>query len=185
MNPVPKRIAIWGPPGSGKTTFSRKLGQQLKINVIHSDTIFQGQSIHDSNIKQKTKAILQQSTWIIDGNFGELRIEVLKSAELVIILNLPFKTLWTRILARFLSVYTPLNLISTASFQKLLYRNRLELVKAEIINALHSTINFKRQWIYYLIGLAHTYLKNRQLIILKNKKDIDEFLTKFTKILLN
>jgi adenylate kinase family enzyme len=37
---IGRRIAIYGPTGSGKTTFGRALGQRLGLPVIDLDTIF-------------------------------------------------------------------------------------------------------------------------------------------------
>ena len=35
-----KRITIFGPPGSGKTTFSLKLAKHLNYPLLHIDKIF-------------------------------------------------------------------------------------------------------------------------------------------------
>lgn len=40
MNSIGKRILVIGSPGSGKSTFSRKLAEVTKIPLVHLDKEF-------------------------------------------------------------------------------------------------------------------------------------------------
>lgn len=66
---TPKRLAIIGLPGSGKSTFASKLGKLLNLPVHHLDRhMFDGRKKRD---KQEffavKKALISEETWIIEG----------------------------------------------------------------------------------------------------------------------
>lgn len=66
----PKKIAIIGLPGSGKSTFAYKLGQALEVPVHHLDKhMFQsnGNKTDKQEFIEAQKKILSQDAWIIEG----------------------------------------------------------------------------------------------------------------------
>lgn len=66
------RIAVIGCSGSGKSTFSRRLGEVTGLPVTHLDCLFwkSGWVQEDRDIfKEKQKEILDKDSWIIDGHF--------------------------------------------------------------------------------------------------------------------
>ncbi|WP_288395078.1 DNA topology modulation protein [uncultured Vagococcus sp.] len=76
-----KKIIIIGSAGAGKSTFSRKLSEKLNIEVFHLDTLMWKPNWEMTDKKfqiRKQQEIIQQTTWIIDGNYNgtlDLRIE--------------------------------------------------------------------------------------------------------------
>lgn len=66
---IPKKIAIIGLPGSGKSTFALKLGKVLNIPVHHLDKhMFDGKKKRDKAEFLKIKeSLLQTEAWIIEG----------------------------------------------------------------------------------------------------------------------
>lgn len=88
-NPQPKKIAIIGRPGSGKSTFSLKLGKILNIPVHHLDNhIFDGKKKRNKHeMIAIKKDLLKEKVWIIEGcsyNTLEMRFA---DADTVIFLN--------------------------------------------------------------------------------------------------
>ncbi len=68
-----KKVLIIGCPGSGKSTFARKLHEITSIPLYYLDMIYRNadkttvpHDIFDSRLDD----ILQKPTWIIDGNFS-------------------------------------------------------------------------------------------------------------------
>jgi adenylate kinase family enzyme len=88
---IPKRAAIIGLPGSGKSTFATELGKVLNIPVHHLDRhMFDGR-------KKKAKeeflavkeSLLKEKAWIIEGcSISTLEMRF-ASADTIIYLDLP------------------------------------------------------------------------------------------------
>ena len=66
----PKRIAIIGLPGSGKSTFASKLGKLLNVPVHHLDRhMFEpdGKKRDKQDLLEIQKEMLSEEAWIIEG----------------------------------------------------------------------------------------------------------------------
>lgn len=77
----PKRIAIIGLSGSGKSTFAIKLGKLLNIPIHHLDRhMFDGRKKRDTTEFLAFKEpLLKVDTWIIEGcSFSTLEYYALK-----------------------------------------------------------------------------------------------------------
>ena len=112
-----KRVLVIGPGGSGKSTFARRLGQILGIEVKHLDSFYwsAGWTKPSEEAWLKTvNELISGDTWILDGNFGgTLRLRV-ERADTIILLDMPRLLCLWRITKR-----------------RLLYRNRLRPDMAE------------------------------------------------------
>ena len=87
-----KRILVIGCPGSGKTTFSKKLSQKLNIDCVHLDKMFWKEgwemcSRDEFDIMLKEE--LQKEEWIIDGNYSRTMERRLERCDTVFFFNLP------------------------------------------------------------------------------------------------
>jgi len=98
-----KKIVVIGSGGSGKSTFSRRLGEILKIPVVHLDKLFWRPN-WESTPKDEWLNIVQREvdrdSWIMDGNFGGTREMRLRAADTIIFLDLPRWLCMYRILKR-------------------------------------------------------------------------------------
>lgn len=68
---APKRIMIFGIPGSGKSTFSLKLSCLLNLPRFHLDKYFFVSGWQERNYEeflQIQKELVDQDSWILDGN---------------------------------------------------------------------------------------------------------------------
>ncbi|WP_088042298.1 DNA topology modulation protein [Bacillus sp. EAC] len=87
-----KKIVIIGSGGSGKSTFSKKLGERLHINVYHLDALFWKANWEGTPKAEQIniqKQLVQQDEWIIDGNYGGTLDIRLNAADTIIFLDIP------------------------------------------------------------------------------------------------
>ena len=98
-----KKILVIGSSGSGKSTFSRRLGELLNLEVIHLDKLFWHSGWVETP-KDEWRNVVEKSlhgdAWIIDGNYSatmDLRLPV---CDTVIFLEIPRIICVYRILKR-------------------------------------------------------------------------------------
>ena len=68
-----KKFNVIGTTGSGKSTFSRRLAQQIKCPHIQMDQLFwkeNWQESHDDEFFPKVKQAVSGSAWVLDGNYS-------------------------------------------------------------------------------------------------------------------
>jgi adenylate kinase family enzyme len=98
-----KRVVVIGSGGSGKSTFSRKLGEVTGLRVVHLDQLYW----HPGWVKTPreewipiVQSEIDKSEWIIDGNFGNTRAMRMAAADTIIMLDAPRWLCMYRILKR-------------------------------------------------------------------------------------
>lgn len=98
-----KKVIVIGSGGSGKSTFSRMLGDKLDIPVVHLDKLYW----HAGWVKtpkdeweEIVRREIEKAEWIMDGNFGGTRPMRLAACDTVIFLDLPRWLCMYRILKR-------------------------------------------------------------------------------------
>lgn len=87
-----KKVMVIGCPGSGKSTFSKKLQKATGLPLFHLDMIYWNadRTVVESTIfTEKLQDIMSQALWIIDGNYHST-IEVrLQACDTVFFLDYP------------------------------------------------------------------------------------------------
>lgn len=87
-----KRILFLGCAGSGKSTYSKILGTKLNIPVTHLDTLYWKpgwvEEEKETFIK-KQQQIIDQDTWILDGNYRDSLDLRLERCDTIIYLDVP------------------------------------------------------------------------------------------------
>lgn len=91
-----KKIAVFGKPGSGKSTLSKKLASATGIQLHQLDSIVykkNGDLVDRKAYDEKHQNILASESWIIDG-FGPIESfhKRLESADTLIYIELPYLT---------------------------------------------------------------------------------------------
>ena len=87
------KIIVLGCPGSGKSTFSKKLQVMTGLPLIHLDNIWwKSDRSHISRDKfdQKLDEILQEDRWIVDGDYSRTYEVRFKSCDTVFFLDYSF-----------------------------------------------------------------------------------------------
>ena len=92
FSPASERILILGSSGSGKTTFSRRLGELLNLDVIHLDSHFWLPNWEPSSREsweEKLAVMLRKEAWVMDGNYPRSLPLRLERATAVVLLDIP------------------------------------------------------------------------------------------------
>jgi adenylate kinase family enzyme len=159
-----KKILVMGRQGSGKSTFAKKLGEKLGIEVIHLDNHF-----HKNGWERVTKdewrtiqaKLVSKKEWIIDGTYLSSIKPRLETADTVIFLDLP----------AWVSIYR--------AFKR--YMKNKGKVRSDLKDGMHEKIDFR------FIKKITTFSKrnvlakvkeypNVKTYILQNSKEVDKFI---------
>ena len=86
-----KNIVI-GCPGSGKSTFSRKLHELTGIPLYHLDMMYWNTdrtTVDKSVFRERLSTVMQNKQWIIDGNYGSTIELRMNACDTVFFLDYP------------------------------------------------------------------------------------------------
>jgi len=87
-----KRVLVIGSGGSGKSTFARRLGERLNIEVKHLDRFYWRpgwQQPPKEEWLNTVKELTSDGFWIIDGNFGGTLGTRIQRSDTIVFLDLP------------------------------------------------------------------------------------------------
>ena len=87
-----KRVIVIGCPGSGKSTFSRKLRDITGLELYYLDMIFHRPdktTVSREEFDERLSEILNKDEWIIDGNYNRTMKMRMDRADTVIFLDYP------------------------------------------------------------------------------------------------
>jgi adenylate kinase family enzyme len=106
---LPRRIAVVGATGSGKTTLASRLAEALAIPHIELDSLYWGpawQAAQVSVFRQRVSDALSAKAWVVDGNYSQARDLVWGHADTLIWLDYPLRAIYPRLLRRTLQRIT-------------------------------------------------------------------------------
>lgn len=87
-----KRVAVLGPPGSGKSTFSLKFAEKTGLPVFHMDKYYLEKpeywNEHHDEWHQFCLDLIDKDRWIIDGNYSATFEDKFKRADLIVYLDM-------------------------------------------------------------------------------------------------
>lgn len=89
---IGNRIILLGCPGSGKSTFARRLHELTGLPLIHLDKVWWKEDrthISREEFDRRLESLMQEDAWILDGNYNrtnELRIQ---ACDTVFFLDFP------------------------------------------------------------------------------------------------
>ena len=92
MNENFQKILVIGCPGSGKSTFARKLKDVTGLPLYYLDMIWHKpdqSTISAQEFDQRLKEILMSEEWIIDGNYSRTLAVRLQHCDTVFFLDFP------------------------------------------------------------------------------------------------
>jgi len=103
-----QRVMVVGCPGSGKTTFARRLGAALALPVIHLDFHFwrPGWEIPDlATWRQQVAGLAAAPQWVMDGNYSNTYDIRMPRADGLVWLDHPRAVCLRRVLLRTVKGY--------------------------------------------------------------------------------
>ncbi|MCP1495110.1 adenylate kinase family enzyme [Peribacillus frigoritolerans] len=165
-----KKIAIIGSGGSGKSTLARKLGEKLKSDVYHLDSLFWKPNwvgVPKEEQRKVQNKLVKKEEWIFDGNYGGTMDIRFNAADTIIFLDIP----------RIICVYR--------AFKRILqYHNGTRPDMGEGCEERFSFEFFK--WIGEyprtkrpeILEKLDQHSKDKEIIILNSPKEIKHFLEK-------
>jgi adenylate kinase family enzyme len=101
----PRRIAVIGRAGSGKTTVALWLGQAFALPIIHLDQLYwtsDWKPRPDALFESEHVDVIGRERWVIDGSYlgSPALAERLQRADLVVITSAPILTCLARVIRR-------------------------------------------------------------------------------------
>ena len=164
-----KRIVVIGCPGSGKTTLSKLLAEKTGLPLIHLDKILwtgDWKCISSEDFDKILRDKMNAPCWIIDGNYNRTIPMRLNYCDTVIYLDYPTYVSFFGALKRAISNYGK--------------------VRDDIGGNCREKFDPTFFWFILTFNLKnrHRYhkllddIKEKDIIILKSRKEADEFLQK-------
>ena len=98
-----KKIIVIGSGGAGKSTFSKRLGEILGIEVIHLDRLYwlpNWQEVPQDEWHRIVEEVISRDSWVMDGNYSATREMRIRACDTVIFLDIPRRVCMYRILKR-------------------------------------------------------------------------------------
>ena len=89
-----KKIIVIGCPGSGKSTFSKALHNITGIPLFHLDMMFWNRdktTVEKSVFLERLLNVIQNSEWIIDGNYGATMDLRMQACDTIVFLDYPLE----------------------------------------------------------------------------------------------
>ena len=87
-----RRILVIGCPGSGKSTFSKRLHEITGVPLFHLDRMNwnpDGTAVDRSVFQSRLEQVLSEDQWILDGNYGSTMERRLRACDTVFFLDYP------------------------------------------------------------------------------------------------
>ncbi|CCZ85901.1 MAG TPA: ATP-binding cassette domain-containing protein [Candidatus Caccosoma faecigallinarum] len=163
-----EKIVVLGNSGSGKSTLTKKMADILKIPYLHLDTIVWKHDWQEKELDQIENTIyqfIQQKQWICDGNFLKKASERFAQCDTIIFLDMNRWLCFFRVIKRYFK-----------------YKNKPRESRSVLCNEkLDSSFlkwvrtDFYKQSRPKILELCSN--SNKNVIILKNKKEVNKFLT--------
>ena len=98
-----KKILVIGSGGAGKSTFAKRLGELLGINVVHLDRLhWKPGWVEPSKAEwaETVNELISREAWVMDGNYSGTLEQRLAACDTVVFLDLPTLVCVWRVLKR-------------------------------------------------------------------------------------
>lgn len=163
-----KRVLVIGSGGSGKSTFARRLGERLRIEVKHLDRFYWRPGWTKPETEdwvQTVTGLVNGETWIIDGNFsGTLDLRV-RHCDTIVFLDM----------SRLLCLWR-------VTKRRLLYRNRS---RPDMSEGCHEKLDLEfLSWVWgysrrtrpKIVRMLRENSEIKKIVWLRSNAEVERFL---------
>ena len=94
---TPRRIAVLGSPGSGKSTFAREVGRRTGLPVIHLDQLYWNTGwVESTDFRELHAVAIRGEAWVIEGNYtqGDKQARLERADTVVVLEASRLRCLW-------------------------------------------------------------------------------------------
>lgn len=162
------KIIIIGCPGSGKSTFAKKLNEVLKYKLYHLDLIWNKPdktTISREEFDSILEKIFSEEKWIMDGNYQRTLEKRLQHCDTVFLLDYGLETC-----------------LSGAQGRVGIKREDMPWVEEKLNEEFKQKIlDFSQDKLPVIYELLDKYKDGKEIIIFKNREDSDKYLDEFNK----
>ena len=162
-----RKVLVIGSGGAGKSTFARRLGELIEVEVIHLDSIYWSPGwveMPKAEWQRAVENLLNRNVWIMDGNYSgtlEMRFE---ACDTVVFLDMSRLLCLWRVLKR-----------------AVLYRDER---RPDITEGCPERLNWEFiRWVWQypkrtrpkIIKLLETSARRKQVIWLRSRAEVKRF----------
>ncbi len=158
-----KKVIIIGCPGSGKTTFAKKLHEATGLPLYHLDAIWHKPDkthISREEFDARIQEIFAEESWIIDGNYSRTIEMRLRECDTVFLFDLPTD-------------------VCLQGATERLGKGRYDMpwIENELNPNFRREIEeFKDKKLPEIYGLLEKYRREKEIIVFKTREKAEQFL---------
>ena len=158
-----KKVIVVGCPGSGKSTFARKLQEKTGLPLYYLDIIWHKPdktTLTKEEFDEKLHELIARDEWIIDGNYSRTLEPRLQACDTAFVLDLPLE-------------------VCLAGAQARVGTKRIDMpweeteLSQEFLNYI---LSFSQQKLPRLLQLAQQYSSQKQVVFFRSRQECDDFL---------
>ena len=158
-----KKVIVVGCPGSGKSTFARKLQEKTGLPLYYLDRIWHKPdktTLTKEEFDEKLHELIARDEWIIDGNYSRTLEPRLQACDTAFVFDLPLE-------------------VCLAGAQARVGTKRIDMpweeteLSQEFLNYI---LSFSQQKLPRLLQLAQQYSSQKQVVFFRSRRECDDFL---------